>query len=173
MIILGYVMCIKVYCQNCVGIFCDIFNLLVDYGINVNCGEVGGDQGNVIYLFCLNMINFQLQLLWFKLEVVLGVFGVKCVGLMFSECWYLEFNVLFVVLDFLVFLVDMGGQIVVVNCVVVQLFGVCVDEVLGILLLCYVEDFDLFELVCVNKVWINGLWVKVKGDVFFVDIVLL
>lgn len=36
---------IKVHCQNRVGILRDILNLLVDYGINVNRGEVGGDQG--------------------------------------------------------------------------------------------------------------------------------
>lgn len=52
---------IKVHCQNRVGILRDILNLLVDYGINVNRGEVGGDKGNAIYLLCPNMINLQLQ----------------------------------------------------------------------------------------------------------------
>lgn len=52
---------IKVHCQNRVGILRDILNLLVDYGINVNRGEVGGDQGNAIYLLCPNMINLQLH----------------------------------------------------------------------------------------------------------------
>ena len=52
---------IKVHCQNRIGILRDILNLLVAYGINVKRGEVGGDQGNAIYLFCPNLIicNFR------------------------------------------------------------------------------------------------------------------
>ena len=52
---------IKVHCQNRVGILRDILNLLVDYGINVARGEVGGEQGNAIYLHCPNLINLQFQ----------------------------------------------------------------------------------------------------------------
>lgn len=33
---------IKVHCQNRIGILRDILNLLVEYGINVLRGEVGG-----------------------------------------------------------------------------------------------------------------------------------
>lgn len=66
---------IKVHCQNRVGILRDILNLLVDYGINVNRGEVGGDQGNAIHLLCPNMINLQLQSLRPKLEAVPGSSG--------------------------------------------------------------------------------------------------
>ena len=33
---------IKVHCQNRIGILRDILNLLVEYGINVARGEVGG-----------------------------------------------------------------------------------------------------------------------------------
>ena len=105
---------IKVHCQNRVGILRDILNLLVDYGINVNRGEVGGDQGNAIYLLCPNMINLQLQSLRPKLEAVPGVFGVKRVGLMPSERRHLELNALLAALDFPVLSVDMGGQIVAV-----------------------------------------------------------
>ncbi|NIU62033.1 MAG: ACT domain-containing protein, partial [Pseudomonas stutzeri] len=35
---------IKILCQNRVGILRDMLNLLVDYGINVARGEVGGEQ---------------------------------------------------------------------------------------------------------------------------------
>ncbi|WP_410967550.1 hypothetical protein, partial [Salmonella sp. SAL4456] len=48
--------------------------------------------------------------------------------------------------------------------------GVRVDEVPGIPLSRYVEDLDLPELVRANKARINGLRVKVKGDVFLADI---
>ncbi|WP_132719502.1 sigma-54-dependent transcriptional regulator [Pseudomonas aeruginosa] len=161
---------IKVHCQNRVGILRDILNLLVDYGINVNRGEVGGDQGNAIYLLCPNMINLQLQSLRPKLEAVPGVFGVKRVGLMPSERRHLELNALLAALDFPVLSVDMGGQIVAANRAAAQLLGVRVDEVPGIPLSRYVEDLDLPELVRANKARINGLRVKVKGDVFLADI---
>ena len=91
---------IKVHCQNRVGILRDILNLLVDYGINVNRGEVGGDQGNAIYLLCPNLINLQLQSLRPKLEAIPGVFGVKRVGLMPSERRHLELNALLGALEF-------------------------------------------------------------------------
>ena len=44
------------------------------------------------------------------------------------------------------------------------------DEVPGIPLSRYAEDFDLPELVRASKSRINGLRVKVKGDVFLADI---
>lgn len=46
----GLYMRIKVHCQNRIGILRDILNLLVEYGINVARGEVGGEHGNAIYL---------------------------------------------------------------------------------------------------------------------------
>src|SRR5690606_15204215 len=104
----GCLMRIKVHCQNRVGILRDILNLLVDYGINVNRGEVGGDQGNAIYLLCPNMVNLQLQSLRPKLEAIPGVFGVKRVGLMPSERRHLELNALLGALDFPVLSIDMG-----------------------------------------------------------------
>ena len=64
----------------------------------------------------------------------------------------------------------MGGQIVAANRAAAQLLGVRVDEVPGIPLSRYVEDLDLPELVRANKARINGLRVKVKGDVFLADI---
>lgn len=76
---------IKVHCQNRIGILRDILNLLVEYGINVLRGEVGGDHGNAIYLHCPNLINLQFQALRPKFEAIAGVFGVKRVGLMPSE----------------------------------------------------------------------------------------
>ena len=85
---------IKVHCQNRVGILRDILNLLVDYGINVARGEVGGEQGNAIYLYCPNLINLQFQSLRPKFEAIPGVFGVKRVGLMPSERRHLELNAL-------------------------------------------------------------------------------
>ena len=77
---------IKVHCQNRIGILRDILNLLVEYGINVLRGEVGGDHGNAIYLHCPNLINLQFQALRPKFEAIAGVFGVKRVGLMPSDC---------------------------------------------------------------------------------------
>ena len=143
------------HCQNRVGILRDILNLLVDYGINVNRGEVGGDQGNAIYLLCPNMINLQLQSLR-PAGGGAGVFGVKRVGLMPSERRHLELNALLAALDFPVLSVDMGGQIVAANRAAAQLLGVRVDEVPGIPLSRYVEDLDLPGLVRANKARING-----------------
>lgn len=50
----GLFMRIKVHCQNRIGILRDILNLLVEYGVNVAKGEVGGEHGNAIYLYCPN-----------------------------------------------------------------------------------------------------------------------
>ena len=161
---------IKVHCQNRVGILRDILNLLVDYGINVARGEVGGEQGNAIYLHCPNLINLQFQALRPKLENIPGVFGVKRVGLMPSERRHLELNALLGALDFPVLSIDMGGSIVAANRSAAQLLGVRVDEVPGMALSRYIEDFDLPELVRANKSRVNGLRVRVKGDVFLADI---
>ncbi len=161
---------IKVHCQNRIGILRDILNLLVDYGINVARGEVGGDQGNAIYLHCPNLINLQFQALRPKFETIAGVFGVKRVGLMPSERRHMELNALLGALEFPVLSIDMGGSIVAANRAAAQLLGVRVDEVPGIALSRYAVDFDLPELVRANKSRINGLRVKVKGDIFLADI---
>jgi len=161
---------IKVHCQNRIGILRDILNLLVEYGINVLRGEVGGDHGNAIYLHCPNLINLQFQALRPKFESIAGVFGVKRVGLMPSERRHMELNALLGALDFPVLSIDMGGSIVAANRGAAQLLGVRVDEVPGIPLSRYVEDFDLPELIRANKSRINGLRIKVKGDVFLADI---
>jgi transcriptional regulator of aroF, aroG, tyrA and aromatic amino acid transport len=98
------------------------------------------------------------------------VFGVKRVGLMPSERRHMELNALLGALDFPVLSIDMGGSIVAANRAAAQLLGVRVDEVPGMPLSRYAEDFDLPELVRANKSRINGLRVKVKGDVFLADI---
>ncbi|MDO9323162.1 MAG: ACT domain-containing protein, partial [Pseudomonas sp.] len=161
---------IKVHCQNRVGILRDILNLLVEYGVNVARGEVGGEQGNAIYLHCPNLINLQFQSLRAQFEALPGVFGVKRVGLMPSERRHLELNALLGALEFPVLSIDMGGAIVAANRAAAQLLGVRVDEVPGLALAQYVEDFDLPALVRANPSRINGLRVKVKGDVFLADI---
>ena len=166
----GLFMRIKVHCQNRIGILRDILNLLVEYGINVARGEVGGEHGNAIYLHCPNLINIQFQALRPKFESIAGVFGVKRVGLMPSERRHMELNALLGALEFPVLSIDMGGSIVAANRAAAQLLGVRVDEVPGIPLSRYAEDFDLPELVRANKSRINGLRVKVKGDVFLADI---
>ena len=166
----AFFMRIKVHCQNRIGILRDILNLLVEYGINVARGEVGGEHGNAIYLHCPNLINLQFQALRPKFESIAGVFGVKRVGLMPSERRHMELNALLGALEFPVLSIDMGGSIVAANRAAAQLLGVRVDEVPGIPLSRYAEDFDLPELVRANQSRINGLRVKVKGDVFLADI---
>ena len=161
---------IKIHCRNRLGILRDILDVLVDYRINVARGEVGGEQGNAIYLHCPNLINLQFHALQPKLEAIAGVFGVKRVGLMPSERRHLELNALLGALEFPVLSVDMAGSIVAANRAAAQLFGVRVDEVPGIALARYVEDFDLPELVRANRSRINGLRVTVKGDAFLADI---
>nr|BFE90510.1 hypothetical protein GCM10020185_10460 [Pseudomonas brassicacearum subsp. brassicacearum] len=133
-------------------------------------GEVGGEHGNAIYLHCPNLINIQFQALRPKFEGIAGVFGVKRVGLMPSERRHMELNALLGALEFPVLSIDMGGSIVAANRAAAQLLGVRVDEVPGIPLSRYAEDFDLPELVRANQSRINGLRVKVKGDVFLADI---
>jgi transcriptional regulator of aroF, aroG, tyrA and aromatic amino acid transport len=161
---------IKVHCQNRIGILRDILELLVDYGVNVSGGEVGGEFGDAIYLRCPNLINLQFQALSPKFEAINGVFGVKRVGLMPSERRHMELNALLGALEFPVLSIDMGGSIVAANRAAAQLLGVRVDEVPGLPLSRYAEDFDLPQLVRANRSRINGLRVKVRGDVFLADI---
>ncbi|KTC61891.1 sigma-54-dependent transcriptional regulator [Pseudomonas savastanoi] len=161
---------IKVHCQNRIGILRDILDLLVAYGVNVARGEVGGEHGDAIYLHCPNLINLQFQALRPKFEAITGVFGVKRVGLMPSERRHMELNALLGALEFPVLSIDMAGAIVAANRAAAQLLGVRVDEVPGIPLSRYAEDFDLPELVRASQSRINGLRVKVRGDVFLADI---
>ena len=134
---------IKILCQNRVGILRDMLELLVDYGINVARGEVGGEHGNAVYLHCPNLMNLQLQALRPKMEALQGVFEVRKVGLMPSERHSLELNALLGALEFPVLSIDMNGAIVAANRAAAQLLGVRVDEVPGISLSRYAEDFDL------------------------------
>src|SRR3546814_9433500 len=122
---------IKILCQNRVSILRDMLRLLVDYGINVARGEVGGEQGNAIYLHCPNLMNLQLQALRPKIEALQGVFEVRKVGLMPSERHSLELNALLGALEFPVLSIDMAGAIVAANRAAAQLLGVRVDEVPG------------------------------------------
>ncbi|WP_122583519.1 sigma-54-dependent transcriptional regulator [Pseudomonas viridiflava] len=161
---------IKVHCQNRIGILRDILDLLVAYGVNVARGEVGGEHGDAIYLHCPNLINMQFQALRPRFEAITGVFGVKRVGLMPSERRHMELNALLGALEFPVLSIDMAGAIVAANRAAAQLLGVRVDEVPGIPLSRYAEDFDLPALVRANKSRINGLRIKVRGDVFLADI---
>lgn len=161
---------IKVHCQNRIGILRDILDLLVAYGVNVARGEVGGEHGDAIYLYCPNLINLQFQALRPRFEAIAGVFGVKRVGLMPSERRHMELNALLGALEFPVLSIDMAGAIVAANRAAAQLLGVRVDEVPGIALSRYAEDFDLPALVRANKSRINGLRIKVRGDVFLADI---
>ncbi|MEE3937759.1 sigma-54-dependent transcriptional regulator [Pseudomonas viridiflava] len=161
---------IKVHCQNRIGILRDILDLLVAYGVNVARGEVGGEHGDAIYLHCPNLINMQFQALRPRFEAFTGVFGVKRVGLMPSERRHMELNALLGALEFPVLSIDMAGAIVAANRAAAQLLGVRVDEVPGIPLSRYAEDFDLPALVRANKSRINGLRIKVRGDVFLADI---
>jgi transcriptional regulator of aroF, aroG, tyrA and aromatic amino acid transport len=107
----------------------------------------------------------QFQALRPKFEAIAGVFGVKRVGLMPSERRHMELNALLGGAGVPGAVDRHGRQIVAANRAAAQLLGVRVDEVPGIPLSRYAEDFDLPELVRANKSRINGLRVKVKGDV--------
>ena len=161
---------IKVLCQNRVGILRDMLNLLADYGINVARGEVGGDQGNTVYLYCPNLINLQFQALRPKLAAIPGVFDIWRISLMPSERRHLELNTLLGALEFPVLSIDMAGHIVAANRAAAQLLGARVDEVPGMALSKYVDELDLPELVRANKSRLNGLRIQIKGDVFLADI---
>lgn len=161
---------IKVHCQNRIGMTRDILELLVSYGVNVASGEVGGEQGDAIYLHCPNLINLQFQSLRPKFAAIAGVFGVKRVGLMPSERRHMELDALLGALEFPVLSIDMAGAIVAANRAAAQLLGVRVDEVPGIALSRYAEGFDVPELVRNNTSRINGLRVVIRGAVFLADI---
>jgi transcriptional regulator of aroF, aroG, tyrA and aromatic amino acid transport len=128
---------------------------------------VGGEHGNAIYLHCPNLINIQFQALRPKFEAIAGVFGVKRVGLMPSERRHMELNALLGALEFPVLSIDMGGSIVAANRAAAQLLGVRVDEVPGIPLSRYAEDFDLPELVRANKSRINGCGSRSRATCFW------
>lgn len=160
---------LKVHCQERAGILRDILDLLVDNGINVAHVEVGGEQA--IYLHCSNLINLQFQSLKAKFTAIAGAVDVKRVALMPSERRNLELSALLGALDFSVLSVDMAGSIVAANRSAAQLLGIRLDQVSGIALARYVDDCALSELVRASKSRVNGLRVKVKGDVFLADIV--
>ncbi|MFC2974243.1 sigma-54-dependent transcriptional regulator [Azotobacter bryophylli] len=161
---------IKIHCQNRVGILRDILDLLVEYGVNVDRGEVGG-EGNAIYLSCPNLIHLQLQALTPRLERIRGVFSVRRVGLMPSERQHLELHALLGALEFPVLSIDMAGAIVAANRAAAQLLGVRVDEVPGISLARYLEEeLDLPALIRANQARLNGVRVKIRDEVFLADI---
>ena len=161
---------IKIHCQNRVGILRDILTLLADYGVNVARGEVGGEQGNAIFLHCPNLINAQLHSLRPQLLAITGLFAVQRVALMPSERRHLELNALLGALEFPVLSIDMGGAVVAANRAAAQLFGLRIDEVPGMALARFVEDLDVPALVRANQARINGLRLTIKGEAYLADI---
>ncbi|SFH16907.1 sigma-54-dependent transcriptional regulator [Modicisalibacter xianhensis] len=161
---------LKFHCQNRIGILRDIVAHFADYGLNVSRGEVGGDQGNTIYLFVPNLLNAQLATLRPRLEAVPGVFSVKRVSLMPSERRHLELDALLSSLSDPVMSIDMDGRIVAANRAAGQMLGVRVDEVPGLSLDRYVHDIDLPDLVRRNNARVNGLRLVLKDAIYLADI---
>ncbi|MFC7368827.1 MULTISPECIES: sigma-54-dependent transcriptional regulator [Vreelandella] len=161
---------LKFYCQNRIGILRDIVAQFADYRINVARGEVGGDQGNTIYLHVPKLLNAQLLTLKPVLEAIPGVFGVKRANLMPSERRHLELDALLSSLSDPVMSIDMQGRIVAANRIAVQVLGVRVQEVPGLSLDRYLDEVDLPDLIRRNNSRINGLRIKLKGDTYLADI---
>lgn len=67
---------LKILCQNRVGLLRDILDLLLESGVDVVRGEVGGERGEVIYLACPDLVDQQLQALMPRLKGIGGVTGV-------------------------------------------------------------------------------------------------
>lgn len=161
---------LKFHCQNRIGILRDIVLPFADYGLNVARGEVGGDQGNAIYLFVPNLLNAQFSTLKPALESLPGVFSVKRVSLMPSERRHLELDALLSSLSDPVMSIDMQGRIVAANRAAGQMLGVRVDEVPGLSLDRYIHDLDLPELIRRNNARVNGLRLKLKEATYLADI---
>ena len=161
---------LRFHCQNRVGILRDIVAHFADYGLNVARGEVGGEQGNAIYLHVPHLLNAQLVTLKPELEAVPGVFAVRRVGLMPSERRHLELDALLSSLTDPVMSIDMEGQVVAANRAAGQLLGVRIDEVPGLSLDRYLPDLDLPELVRRNNARVNGLRVTLRDTTFLADI---
>ncbi|WP_227369993.1 sigma-54-dependent transcriptional regulator [Halomonas sp. M20] len=161
---------LKFHCQNRIGILRDIVAHFADYGLNVARGEVGGDQGNSVYLHVPHLLNAQLVTLRPKLEAIEGVFGVKRVELMPSERRHLELDALLSSLAYPVMSIDMQGRIVAANRAAGQMLGVRVDEVPGLSLDRYLQDIDLPELVRRNNARVNGLRLTLKETSYLADI---
>ncbi|MEA3252015.1 MAG: sigma-54-dependent transcriptional regulator [Pseudomonadota bacterium] len=161
---------LKLHCQNRIGILRDVVSPFADYGLNVARGEVGGDQGNAIYLHVPNLLYAQLATLRPALEAVPGVFSVKRVSLMPSERRHLELDALLSSLSDPVMSIDMEGRIVAANRAAGQMLGVRVDEVPGLSLDRYIHDIDLPELVRRNNARVNGLRLKLNEAVYLADI---
>ena len=161
---------LKFYCQNRIGILRDIVAQFADYRVNVTRGEVGGDQGNTIYLHVPKLLNTQLMTLKPVLEAIPGVFGVKRAHLMPSERRHLELEALLSSLSDPVMSIDMHGRIVAANRIAVQVLGVRIQEVPGLSLDRYLDEVDLPDLIRRNNSRINGLRVKLKGNTYLADI---
>lgn len=161
---------LKFHCQNRIGILRDVVSPFADYGLNVARGEVGGDQGNAIYLLVPQLLNAQLATLRPILEALPGVFSVKRVSLMPSERRHLELDALLSSLSDPVMSIDMDGRIVAANRAAGQMLGVRVDEVPGLSLDRYLHDLDLPELIRRNNARVNGLRLKLKDEVYLADI---
>ncbi|WP_129139978.1 sigma-54-dependent transcriptional regulator [Modicisalibacter coralii] len=161
---------LKFHCQNRIGILRDVVSPFADYGLNVARGEVGGDQGNAIYLFVPHLLNAQLATLKPTLEALPGVFSVRRVSLMPSERRHLELDALLSSLSDPVMSIDMDGRVVAANRAAGQMLGVRVDEVPGLSLDRYIQDLDLPGLVRRNNARINGLRLKLKDETYLADI---
>ena len=161
---------LRFHCQNRVGILRDIVAHFADYGLNVDRGEVGGEQGNAIYLHVPHLLNAQLATLKPDLEAVSGVFAVRRVSLMPSERRHLELDALLSSLSDPVMSIDMEGHVVAANRAAGQLLGVRIDEVPGLSLDRYLPDLDLPELIRRNNARVNGLRVTLRETTFLADI---
>ncbi len=158
---------IEILCQNRIGLLRDILDLLLEYGVEIAHSEVGGEQGNAIYLACPTLADRQLQALTPRLEGVSGVLGVSRVELTPGERRHREFAALLGALDFPLLSVDGRGVIVATNQAAARLFGVSVDTLPGRPLAHYLDGIDLALLLGTEPVRLDGL--QVGNERFRVD----
>lgn len=161
---------VEITCSNRVGILQEIMGIFGEYRVNVTSGELGGDEGDKVYLAAPSLLLAQYQTIERALSRVAGVQRVRRIELMPSERRHFELDTLLQhVVDEPVLSVDPGGRIIAANLAAARACGVSQSQLSGMQLQRFVPRLQLEALLAGYMVPRYGLPVTLRGRAYRLD----
>ena len=161
---------LEVICKNRLGILREIVDIFVDYRVNLAKGEVGGDEGNAIYLYAPALLEVQYRPIARAIAAVADVQRVRRVRLMPSERRHFELDALLQSLTDPVMSVNRDGRIIAANLAAARALGLRIDAVPGLSLASRVQNLDLPALIRHHDARLHGLPVVIRDQRYLADV---
>ncbi|MFD1216524.1 TyrR/PhhR family helix-turn-helix DNA-binding protein [Microbulbifer celer] len=161
---------VEITCSNRVGILQEIMAIFGEYRVNITSGELGGDDGDKVYLAAPGLLMTQYQTIERALSRVPGLRRVRRIELMPSERRHFELDTLLQhVVDEPVLSVDPEGRIIAANLAAAKACGVSQGQLAGMQLQRFVPRLQLDALLEGYTVPRYGLPVTLRGKTYRLD----